>query len=68
MFNSFTDLKLKKYFSAISDCQACLQIDPMNIKAHLRMAEAHNAEGKHLEVIILNTFIFLKAKPFRFSP
>ncbi|XP_033164498.1 sperm-associated antigen 1 [Drosophila mauritiana] len=42
-------LKLKKYFSAISDCQACLQIDPMNIKAHLRMAEAHNAEGRHLE-------------------
>ncbi|XP_039493247.1 sperm-associated antigen 1 [Drosophila santomea] len=41
--------KLKKYFSAISDCQACLQLDPMNVKAHLRMAEAHNAEGRHLE-------------------
>ncbi|EDV53492.1 uncharacterized protein Dere_GG11514 [Drosophila erecta] len=46
-------IKLKKYFSAISDCQACLQLDPMNVKAHLRMAEAHNAEGRHLESLSL---------------
>ncbi|XP_016951512.1 sperm-associated antigen 1 isoform X1 [Drosophila biarmipes] len=42
-------IKLKKYFSAIADCQACLQLDPKNVKAHFRMAEALNAEGKHLE-------------------
>ncbi|KAH8363304.1 hypothetical protein KR084_008010 [Drosophila pseudotakahashii] len=42
-------IKLKKYFSAVSDCQACLQLDPQNIKAHLRMADALNADGKHLE-------------------
>ncbi|XP_070073374.1 sperm-associated antigen 1 isoform X2 [Drosophila takahashii] len=42
-------IKLKKYFSAVTDCQACLQLDPQNIKAHLRMADALNADGKHLE-------------------
>uniref|UniRef100_A0A6P4FT39 Sperm-associated antigen 1 n=1 Tax=Drosophila rhopaloa TaxID=1041015 RepID=A0A6P4FT39_DRORH len=44
-------LKLKKYLSAKLDCQACLQLEPTNVKAHLRLAEANNAEGKQLEAL-----------------
>ncbi|XP_017082817.2 sperm-associated antigen 1 [Drosophila eugracilis] len=50
---ALSHIKTKKYFSAISDCQACLQLDPQNVKAHLRMAEAHNADGRQLESLAM---------------
>ncbi|XP_017131848.1 sperm-associated antigen 1 [Drosophila elegans] len=48
---AISHLKLKKYFSAMTDCQACLQLEPNNVKAHLRLAEANCAEGKKLEAL-----------------
>lgn len=36
---------MKKYSQAISDCDECLSIEPNNVKAMLRRAEALNASG-----------------------
>lgn len=42
----FTDIKIGKYSQAISDCDECLSIEPNNVKAMLRRAEALNVSGR----------------------
>lgn len=42
---SISDLKMKKYLKAISDCDECLSIEPDNVKAMIRRADALNATG-----------------------
>lgn len=46
----FKDYKLQLHKEAIADCQKCLQLDPVNIKARLRLAEATRAYGNRKEV------------------
>lgn len=41
---------MQLYKEAIEDCELCLQLDPENIKARLRLAEATRAWGKKKEV------------------
>ncbi|KAH8406976.1 hypothetical protein KR222_002132, partial [Zaprionus bogoriensis] len=44
-----TNIKLKNYLAAIEDCEACLQLEPDNVKALFRLAEANYAQGRHLQ-------------------
>lgn len=44
--SNFADIKMKKYSEAISDCDECLSIEPNNVKAMLRRAEALNVSGR----------------------
>lgn len=37
---------MRKYSLAISDCDECLLIEPTNVKAMLRRAEALNVTGR----------------------
>ncbi|XP_004536653.1 sperm-associated antigen 1 [Ceratitis capitata] len=46
-------IKLKRYSEAIKDCEQCLQIEPENLKARLRLADATNANGERQESYIL---------------
>uniref|UniRef100_A0A1I8QDX4 Uncharacterized protein n=1 Tax=Stomoxys calcitrans TaxID=35570 RepID=A0A1I8QDX4_STOCA len=45
-----TYFKQQKYFESIKDCEACLKLDPKNLKARLRLADASYAYGKRREV------------------
>ncbi|KAH8381767.1 hypothetical protein KR009_000036 [Drosophila setifemur] len=49
IFHYSSDMKLKHYLSAITDCEACLQLEPENIKACLRLADANYAHGRRRE-------------------
>ncbi|KAH8332319.1 hypothetical protein KR074_000991 [Drosophila pseudoananassae] len=42
-------MKLNHYLAAISDCEACLQLEPENVKACLRLADANYAQGRRRE-------------------
>ncbi|EDV43569.1 uncharacterized protein Dana_GF16464 [Drosophila ananassae] len=42
-------MKLNHYIAAISDCEACLQLEPENVKACLRLADANYAQGRRRE-------------------
>ncbi|ALC46435.1 CG18472 [Drosophila busckii] len=42
-------IKLQKYTEAIADCEACLKLEPANVKALLRLAEANYAQGRRRE-------------------
>ncbi|KAH8294920.1 hypothetical protein KR018_004338 [Drosophila ironensis] len=44
-----THMKLKHYLAAIADCEACLQLEPENVKACLRLADANYAQGRRRE-------------------
>lgn len=44
------DLKLNNYLLAIKDCEACLQLEPDNVKALLRLADANYSQGYRREV------------------
>lgn len=38
---AITNIRLKRYRSALRDCDEALKLDPDNLKAHLRMAQAY---------------------------
>ncbi|KAH8250066.1 hypothetical protein KR026_004672 [Drosophila bipectinata] len=42
-------MKLNHYVAAIADCEACLQLEPENVKACLRLADANYAQGRRRE-------------------
>ncbi|XP_036324530.1 sperm-associated antigen 1 [Rhagoletis pomonella] len=42
-------IKLKWYSDAIKDCEQCLQLEPDNLKARLRLAEATYCDGERQE-------------------
>ncbi|XP_014098787.3 sperm-associated antigen 1 [Bactrocera oleae] len=42
-------IKLKWYAEAIKDCEQCLQLEPNNLKARLRLADATYANGERQE-------------------
>lgn len=44
------DIKLQNYLAAIKDCEACLKLEPENVKALLRLADANYAQGQRREV------------------
>ncbi|XP_075147991.1 spag1 axonemal dynein assembly factor [Haematobia irritans] len=44
-----TYFKQKKFYEAISDCEACLKLEPTNLKARLRLAESNYAYGRRRE-------------------
>lgn len=46
------DIKLQNYLAAIEDCKACLKLEPDNVKALLRLADSHYAQGQRREVSI----------------
>ncbi|XP_068156611.1 sperm-associated antigen 1 [Drosophila tropicalis] len=46
---AISHLKVKNYLAAISDCEACLEIEPDNIKALLRLADANYGQGRRRE-------------------
>ncbi|XP_050318259.1 sperm-associated antigen 1 [Bactrocera neohumeralis] len=43
------NIKLKWYTEAIKDCEQCLQLEPNNLKARLRLADATYANGERQE-------------------
>lgn len=51
------DLKLKQFAAAVEDCNKCLNIEPQNVKALMRKADALRKDGKMRDVWI---FIFEK--------
>lgn len=52
--NSFSDLKLKNYIRVISDTNECLQLEPNNVKALLRKAQAFL--GQEMTIQAYETF------------
>ncbi|XP_017143440.1 sperm-associated antigen 1 [Drosophila miranda] len=46
-------MKVKNYLAAISDCKACLEMEPDNLKARLRLADASYAQGCRRESLHL---------------
>ncbi|XP_061392618.1 sperm-associated antigen 1 [Musca vetustissima] len=44
-----TYIKQQKFSEAIKDCESCLALDPKNLKARLRLAEASYAYGRRRE-------------------
>ncbi|KAL9893277.1 spag1 axonemal dynein assembly factor isoform 1-T2 [Glossina fuscipes fuscipes] len=44
-----TYFKLKKFYESMKDSEACLALEPNNIKARIRLAEAHYAYGRKKE-------------------
>ncbi|XP_064550164.1 sperm-associated antigen 1 [Drosophila montana] len=42
-------LKKKNYLPAIDDCEACLRLEPDNVKALLRLADANYGHGRRRE-------------------
>ncbi|XP_022216306.2 sperm-associated antigen 1-like [Drosophila obscura] len=46
-------MKVKNYLAAISDCKACLEMEPDNLKARLRLADASYAQGSRRESLHL---------------
>ncbi|XP_030573541.1 sperm-associated antigen 1 isoform X2 [Drosophila novamexicana] len=42
-------LKKKNYLPAIDDCEACLRLEPDNVKALLRLADANYGQGRRRE-------------------
>ncbi|KAM7359491.1 sperm-associated antigen 1-like [Cochliomyia hominivorax] len=47
---ALTYFKQQKYFDSIEDCEKCLKLEPNNLKARLRLAEASYAYGRRREV------------------
>ncbi|XP_053946390.1 sperm-associated antigen 1 [Anastrepha ludens] len=43
------NIKLKWYTKAIKDCELCLRLEPDNLKARLRLAEATYCDGRRQE-------------------
>lgn len=53
--NSFLDFKLGNFDMTIADCEQCLRLEPNNVKALQRKAQALLNQSKYREVsIILN--------------
>jgi tetratricopeptide (TPR) repeat protein len=46
---ALTNIKLKKFQSAIDDCHSALAIDPDNVKSFLRKSQALEGLGRHRE-------------------
>uniref|UniRef100_A0A1A9VM71 TPR_REGION domain-containing protein n=1 Tax=Glossina austeni TaxID=7395 RepID=A0A1A9VM71_GLOAU len=46
---ALTYFKLKKFYESMKDSEACLALEPNNIKARIRLAEAHYAYGRKKE-------------------
>lgn len=44
------DLKLKQFAAAVEDCNKCLNIEPQNVKALMRKADALRKDGKMRDV------------------
>ncbi|XP_073817976.1 spag1 axonemal dynein assembly factor [Musca autumnalis] len=44
-----TYIKQQRFLEAIKDCEACLALEPKNLKARLRLAEANYAYGRRRE-------------------
>ncbi|XP_005176678.1 sperm-associated antigen 1 [Musca domestica] len=44
-----TYIKQQRFLEAIKDCEACLALDPKNLKARLRLAEASYGHGRRRE-------------------
>ncbi|GAB0092440.1 sperm-associated antigen 1 [Sergentomyia squamirostris] len=42
---AITNIKLGRLKEAVNDCDECLKLDPQNVKAHLRKAEALQLDG-----------------------
>ncbi|KAM8704716.1 hypothetical protein ACLKA7_009210 [Drosophila subpalustris] len=42
-------IKLQKFLEAIDDCEECLKLEPDNVKALLRLADANNSQGRRRE-------------------
>uniref|UniRef100_A0A1A9X3Y2 TPR_REGION domain-containing protein n=1 Tax=Glossina brevipalpis TaxID=37001 RepID=A0A1A9X3Y2_9MUSC len=58
---ALTYYKLKKYYESMKDCEESLKIEPNNIKARLRLAEAHYAYGRRKESNHLQSYhLYLK--------
>jgi len=47
---SFLEIKLQNYLAAIDDCESCLKLEPENLKALLRLADANYSQGRRREV------------------
>jgi tetratricopeptide (TPR) repeat protein len=46
---AFLDLKTKKYQKALNDCEACLKMEPENVKALFRKGQALSEMRNHRE-------------------
>lgn len=59
-------MKLNHYVAAIADCEACLQLEPENVKACLRLADANYAQGRRREVSLKVNLSFLRVIKYVF--
>lgn len=48
-FNLFLDFKMKNLEMTIADCEQCLRLEPANVKALLRKAQAFLNQSKYRE-------------------